>query len=294
MTEQKEDKNGNFDHLAENYDEKATRVWKFHTHVVDAIVQRAPTKNHTLLEFGCGTGNICLPLSAHMGHVYGVDISANMLNKAQEKIQQSSLPNASVQQMDLTATQQLVDIGYPEHYDWVVCCMTLHHLPDPMAKLELFQHMLTPEGTLVIVEFGNSADGQSHSHAHHKHHGHEHQHQQHEDQQEHPASHGRSDVKDNASHSHSHSHAHSHGHHSQSHDDESAAAPPPPPPPPTRESLKEKFGIFTDGFNIKLLQTALNKLGLSKFETSELPPMEGMHKEHPFYGLPIMIIFASK
>eukprot|EP00977_Amphora_coffeiformis_P003739 scaffold742_cov165-Amphora_coffeaeformis.AAC.15 len=121
-------RDGNFDHMAEHYDERAAHTWDHQTHVIKAMQQRflsshSSSSDQTLLEFGCGTGNVCLPLAKHLKYVYGVDISANMLRKAQAKVEQSSLSNAAVQQMDLTTPQQLIDCGFPPHYDWDECCM---------------------------------------------------------------------------------------------------------------------------------------------------------------------------
>ena len=282
---QNNQRDGNFDHMADDYDEKAATIWKYQDDVVQAIKDRLPAsknKTQTLLEFGCGTGNILLSLAPHLEHAYGVDISANMLAKAQEKIVKSSIWNATVQQMDLSTQQQLLDSQYPEKYDWVVCCMTLHHLPDPMAKLELFTKLLKRDGTLVIVEFGASAGtGMGHSHAHHQHSHYGHA----EPRTEHPGHRHETPSPDHPENPHDQSH--SHAHHGHSHALNATAT------QPSREELKDKYGIFSDGFSVKALQTALKNLGLSRCDVLELPPTEGLKEQHPFYGCPVVILFAA-
>ena len=316
MTETK--RNGNFDHMADDYDDKAARIWKFHTQVVDMILQRhhqsqaTTNTNQTLLEFGCGTGNICLSLCDHFQHVYGIDISSNMLAKAKEKIQSRGLASkATVHVLDLHATpQQLSDIGFPTQYDWIVCCMTLHHIPDPMSRLELLTRCLRDgAGTLVIVEFATTGD---HGHHHHHHHGHEshqnkdkptkptendddddhyhhpkHEHHSHAHNHHHEHHANKKDETPSANHKHEHSHAHSHGDHKKTAttDDSSSNR---------KTKLRDRHGIFSDGFNPQSVQKALHTLGLSQFHVAELPPLEGMDKDHPFYGLPIAVMFASK
>jgi len=214
------------------------------------------------------------------------------LSKAQEKIQRSSISNASVQHMDLTTSQQLIDCGFPEQYDWIMCCMTLHHLQDPMGKLELLKELLKPRGTLVIVEFGsNTSTGSAHSHAHHGH-AHQHHHTQLSQQDREQGRH--SDHRSSSNHGedshHDHAHAHAHSHHNPN-DGESAKDA--TSHSNTKNEYKEKYGIFSDGFSSETLQQAFRKLGLSHCDVHELPSPEGLDEAHPFYGFPVMILFAS-
>eukprot|EP00127_Corallochytrium_limacisporum_P003344 Clim_evm33s148 gene=Clim_evmTU33s148 len=241
-------RDGNFDDFADEYDEEAAHL-KLNQDVADLITNRGATKDQTLLEFGCGTGNLCLKLSEQLGHIYGVDISKNMLEKAKVKIEEKGIKNVTVKQLELNEQKQLPEIGFPDQYDWLLVGMVLHHLPDPMAKLELFKQLVKPSGTLVIVEFGEKeGDGHGHSHGH---------------------GHGHDDH---------HGHGHSHG--------EGASK--------LSEADKDKFGIFTDGFNPTKLQEALEKLGFSKIELNTGLKMEMVEKpEHPFHGYPIVVILAS-
>lgn len=143
---------GNFDHAAHDYDEKAERIFRFHGAVVQEIIQKKTLmsgnqneKEQILLEFGCGTGNVCLPLASHFAHVYGVDISSQMLEKAHEKIRKQSIVNATLRHLEFNQVQQLAEANMPTQYDWIICCMTLHHLPDPMEKLRLFRDLLNDQ-----------------------------------------------------------------------------------------------------------------------------------------------------
>lgn len=291
--------------MADEYDEKAARIWNFHQKVVE-VLQEQTSADQTLLEFGCGTGNVCLSLCPHLEHVYGVDISEKMLAKAREKIQQKSLANATVQHLNLTDPSQLSDIGFPTKYDWVLSCMVLHHLPDPMANLELATSLLkSPQGKLVIVEFATTGE-QRHKHHHHHHHHHGHGHNDHHQQTQPP--------QDQKEHHHEHHHGHEHGHEDAQHPKEKESShgkekhhhdrPPhhehqhahasQQGDPSRRQELKDQYGIFSDGFNPQSVHMALKTLGLDAFEVKELPPLEGMDKDHPFYGLPIAIMIASR
>ena len=45
-----------------------------------------------ILDLGCGTGIVTRSLSSVFKYVYGIDYSANMLQKAKEKIPQTKEP----------------------------------------------------------------------------------------------------------------------------------------------------------------------------------------------------------
>jgi predicted TPR repeat methyltransferase len=274
---------GNFDHAAEDYDEKAAKIFKYHTSVIETIRQKLgdkTTNEQSLFEFGCGTGNICLAIADQFQHVYGVDVSAKMLAKAHAKIADTHCENATLKQMALSddgskAVQQLSDNGFPRNYDWIVCSMVLHHMPIPMATLELFSKLLTNDskGQLIIVEFGAAKDGNgtAHSHAsHNHHHGHAHQ-------QEHQHDKMATTEQQHSAHNHSHAHAHNHDCNET-----------------TTQEYRDQYGIFTSGFDLGHLQTALKDVGFTAFDAKELPPLQGMEPSHPFYGLPLVILFASK
>jgi ubiquinone/menaquinone biosynthesis C-methylase UbiE len=290
MSQVNSKRDGNFDDRAENYDAQAATIWKFHTDVVQHIIAQgeASLTDAVLLEFGCGTGNILLPLCQHVKHGYGVDISTNMCQKAREKIQTQAIANATVLELDLQEPSQLRDVNFPPLYDWIVCCMTLHHVPDPMSKLELFTKLLKDGGTLVLVEFVGAGTG---------HHSHEHHHKDEAHEKRHtPRHHLESQKVESAAppHANDPNHAHSHHHHHQEHSNE---------PPPSKnahdddddkkQAMRDIHGIFSDGFSPQAIQKALESLGRSKMETIELPALEGMDEDHPFFGLPVAIMFVS-
>ena len=102
----------------------------------------------TVLEFGCGTGNITSEL-AKMGYeVTAVDLSEDMLSVADEKAQSMGLNNIRFYLGDMS------DFQIGEKYDAVIsCCDTVNYLPD----LEAFQRFidcatdaLNPQGILTF------------------------------------------------------------------------------------------------------------------------------------------------
>jgi SAM-dependent methyltransferase len=51
-----------------------------------------PSPDATILELGCGTGRVLLPLAQHGGYVHGVDASETMLAICRTKVRQAGIP----------------------------------------------------------------------------------------------------------------------------------------------------------------------------------------------------------
>ena len=53
------------------------------------------SRSKTLVDLGCGTGQITIPMAPFFEHAYGVDASADMLRVAQESAESSAVKNIS-------------------------------------------------------------------------------------------------------------------------------------------------------------------------------------------------------
>ena len=104
------------------------------------------TKKLGILDVGCGTGMITLPL-AELGHnVTGIDLSEGMLKIAKEK---ASNFNLAVEfklgdAENLPFEDELFDVVINRHLLWT--------LPDPEKAISDWKRVLKPEGKLVIVD----------------------------------------------------------------------------------------------------------------------------------------------
>jgi 2-polyprenyl-3-methyl-5-hydroxy-6-metoxy-1,4-benzoquinol methylase len=110
------------------------------------------------------------------------------------------------------------------------------------------------------------SQGQSHWHSH----------------QGHGRSHGQALLVDS-------SHQHNHTHTNNSNTTESDAV-----VVVTREERKQQYGIFADGFNPTTLTTALEELGFHVEINHDLKLEDDTTPDHPFYGFPIIVVFAQK
>jgi len=53
---------------------------------------RLPSADAAVLELGCGTGRVLLPLAAASGYIHGIDRSPAMLARCLQKLQAAGIP----------------------------------------------------------------------------------------------------------------------------------------------------------------------------------------------------------
>lgn len=96
------------------------------------------------LELGCGTGIFLEQVAAAGAWTHGVDLSADLLAKAHERV--ASLPNVTLARANAEA------LPYPDSsFDVVYGSSILHHL-DLDAALRELRRVLRPQGRLVFAE----------------------------------------------------------------------------------------------------------------------------------------------
>lgn len=108
----------------------------------------------SLLELGCGTGrNLACIARAWPGiDLHGLDISAEMLRNAQNRLAgRALLAKGDATQFDATA------LFGRARFDRVVLSFTASMIPDWEAALVQALAVLAPGGSLHLVDFGNSA-----------------------------------------------------------------------------------------------------------------------------------------
>lgn len=112
-----------------------------------------------VVDLGCGTGQLSLPLAERGANVLAVDVSAAMIERMAQKALESSLPNLE----GLAAPIEALSLP-PDSADLIVTSYALHHLRDA-DKARLVQSAygwLRPGGTLLIADmmFGRGGTSQ--------------------------------------------------------------------------------------------------------------------------------------
>ena len=102
-----------------------------------------------VLEIGCGTGRNFPYLREAVGpagRIYGVDLSAGMLAKAQELCEQRRWTNVEVVQDDAA------DYAAPEPLDGVMFGLSYNTMPHHLTVLQHALKQLRPGGRIVIMD----------------------------------------------------------------------------------------------------------------------------------------------
>lgn len=109
------------------------------------VLDVMPDRVALAADLGCGPGEMLPVLAGRADTVIGVDSSPSMLALAERRT--TGLPVG-------------VRMGELEHLpmadgeaDFVLICLTLHHLPDPAAALAEARRVLMPRGRLVVIDF---------------------------------------------------------------------------------------------------------------------------------------------
>ena len=142
-----------FDSLAAVYDSPATRFFPFCADRLLSYVK--PRPGTKVLDVATGTGAVAIPFAQAIGpggRVTAVDLSAEMLNRAEANIRKMALANVDLHDMDV---ERLDFRGNYFHY--VVCSYGLFFLPDMPRALREWVRVLRPGGKLAITSFEETA-----------------------------------------------------------------------------------------------------------------------------------------
>ncbi|QLC35491.1 class I SAM-dependent methyltransferase (plasmid) [Halarchaeum sp. CBA1220] len=112
----------------------------------------SPDGDETVADLGSGTGFYTDDVAPYVGHVYGIDVQAEMHDHYHEK----GLPaNVELVEADV-ADLPLAD----DELDGALSTMTYHEFASDDALAELVR-VLEPGGRLVIVDWAATGDGEA-------------------------------------------------------------------------------------------------------------------------------------
>ena len=103
-----------------------------------------------IADIGAGSGYFALRLAQHVGaagHVYGVDISPDMIRHLNQRIHEAGLVNIS------TILAQPGNPLLPRPVDRVLFVNVWHHVEDQAGYLGLLKKTLKPGGQIVMIDF---------------------------------------------------------------------------------------------------------------------------------------------
>ncbi|MCX7097052.1 MAG: class I SAM-dependent methyltransferase [Methylococcales bacterium] len=100
-----------------------------------------------MLDFGCGTGRLVIPLAELGGHVLGVDVSDSMLKEAIKNCDEHALANVSFLKSDDNLSAL---VG---QFDFIVSIIVFQHIPVERGRLifsKLLEHL--EEGGVCAIQ----------------------------------------------------------------------------------------------------------------------------------------------
>jgi len=104
-----------------------------------------PKPGEKILDVGCGGGELSLKIAARGCQVYGIDLSKDSINHANDLAKKSKI----------TAKFQVADVlslPYPDGYfDKIVSSSCLEHFADDINSLKEMKRVLKPKGSVVLT-----------------------------------------------------------------------------------------------------------------------------------------------
>jgi predicted TPR repeat methyltransferase len=146
--------NDNFKDKAQDWDGKSIRVQNAHT-IAKKIKEKIKLdKSMHIMDFGVGTGLLGFEILQDVKSMDGVDTSAGMLEKLQEK----NSASAHIEPI----CQDIIKYPLEKKYDGIISSMTLHHVEHLDQFFKTVKNNLNENGFIAIADL-MSEDGTFHS-----------------------------------------------------------------------------------------------------------------------------------
>ena len=122
--------------------------------IVHEVLAELPGSIREVLDVGCGPGAVAIAIARALPavHVTALDASAELLEHVAAAAAQAGVGD----RLDTVRGDLEVDLPPLPAADLVWAGMVVHHVTDPRSTLRRLLSALTPGGTLVMVEFGDT------------------------------------------------------------------------------------------------------------------------------------------
>jgi len=118
--------------------------WNHNNHYHQFILKHLPARRGTVLDIGCGTGDLAAILATLFDSVVAIDFSHGMIQRARERLRNTT--NVQLVERDVQTFAFA-----PSSFDMIVSIATFHHLPFRSEVLRL-KPALARGGSLIILD----------------------------------------------------------------------------------------------------------------------------------------------
>ena len=135
-----------WDRRAAVYDADAGVFYREAYEKTTACMRKYLKPTDTVLDFACGTGIVTLSLSPDVKELRGIDISDEMIRRAQGKAAAQGIANVLLTQTDLFDAALA-----PASFDAVLACNVLLYVEQRAEVLARIRELLKADGKLLVV-----------------------------------------------------------------------------------------------------------------------------------------------
>ena len=135
-----------WDRRAAVYDADAGVFYQEAYEKTTACMRKYLKPTDTVLDFACGTGIVTLSLSPDVKELRGIDISDEMIRRAQGKAAAQGIANVLLTQTDLFDAALA-----PASFDAVLACNVLLYVEQRAEVLARVRELLKADGKLLVV-----------------------------------------------------------------------------------------------------------------------------------------------
>lgn len=112
--------------------------------IASAKMKMINLNDKTILDVGCGTGEITCSLATQSKHIDGIDISKKSIQLATKRAHEYELKNTSFSQSDLFSFHST------KKYDIVTSFGVFHHTHSPEKAFEQMSEWVKPKGIMIV------------------------------------------------------------------------------------------------------------------------------------------------
>ena len=124
--------------------------WRYWLQNPYRLLRKYVKPGDKVMDLGCGSGYFSLPLAnmvGSKGHVYAVDMQADMLSQVSEK-----LTRIQVAGPVSTILSSGEDVGITESVDFILAAYVMHEVPNQALFFQSLREKLKPGGQMFFME----------------------------------------------------------------------------------------------------------------------------------------------